>query len=272
MSAVPPLQALTESAQKGSKKSGATRTTKGHKVGGRSRFGKRETLSFDEDARRDFLTGFSKRKQQRKQAAHEFVQKKIREEIRNSRLAAAEARRRQAEENMRAERLAFGLDDDEEEDEALPTYEEKDFETDERRAHVTVQELDLDDLGAPPVSVESLPPSSRRAAKKQEAMPVAKKTKAPRTQAPAVPSGSLTAILEPSVAQAAQGETMFDVPDQPETSKKPKKQYYLSKAEREKERRKQHEWNHLQAEKRRAEKGKVASAAKKKRSAIRRHT
>ncbi|WFD24626.1 Coronin-like protein crn1 [Malassezia equina] len=258
MSAVPPLQALTESAQKGSKKSSASRTTKGHKGGGRSRFGKRETLSFDEDARRDFLTGFSKRKQQRKQAAHEFVQKKIREEIRNSRLAAAEARRRQAEENVRAERLAFGLENEEEE--ALPTYEEKDFETNERRAHVTVQELDLDDLGVPPVSVESLPPSSRRAAKKQEAPSMAKKTKAPRTQTPAVPSGSLTAILEPAVAQAAQGETMFDVLDQPETSKKPKKQHYLSKAEREKERRKQHEWNHSQAEKRRAEKAKVAGA------------
>ncbi|WFD20948.1 hypothetical protein MCAP1_003203 [Malassezia caprae] len=268
MSAVPPLQALTESAQKGSKKSSAPRATKGAKVT-RVRRGKRETLSFDEDARRDFLTGFSKRKQQRKQAAHDFVQKKIREEIRSSRQAAAEARRRQAEENLRAERRAFGLDDEEEEEE-MPTYEETDFETDERRAHVTVQELNLDDLGAPPVTVESLPPSSRRAAKKQDAPPP--QAKASRAQAKGVPSGSLTAILEPEVAQAAQGETMFDVPDEPESSGKPKKQYYLSKAEREKERRKQREWNHTQAEKRRAEKGKVASAAKKKRATIRRHS
>lgn len=269
MSAVPPLQALTESAQKGSKRS-ALRTANGPKGGVRARRGKRETLSFDEDARRDFLTGFSKRKQQRKQAAHEFVQKKIREEIRNSRLAAAEARRRQAEENVRAERLAFGLGDEDEDDEEQPTYEERDFETDERRAHVTVQELNLDDLDAPPVAVESLPPSLRRVSKKQDAPP-AKKTKAPRAQAPAVPSGSLTAILEPAVAQAAQEETMFEVLDQSETSGKPKKQYYLSKAEREKERRKQREWNHTQAEKRRVEKGKVASAAKKRRTAIRRH-
>ena len=64
---------------------------------------------------------------------------------------------------------------------------------------------------------------------------------------------------------------MFEVLDQSETSGKPKKQYYLSKAEREKERRKQREWNHTQAEKRRVEKGKVASAAKKRRTAIRRH-
>jgi len=267
MSAVPPLQALTESAQKGSKKSIASRTAKGGK-GGRSRWGKREALTFDDDARRDFLTGFSKRKQQRKQAAHEFVQKKIREEIRNSRLAAAEARRRQAEENVRAERLAFGLDDKEEE-EKLPTYEETDFETDERRAHVTVQELDLDNLGMPPISMESLPPSSRRVAKKQDAP--TPKIQAPRAQAKGVPSGSLTAILEPAVAQAAQGETMFDVLDESETGGKPKKQYYLSKTEREKERRKQREWNHMQAEKRRAEKGKMALASKKKR-AIRHHS
>ncbi|WFD28663.1 Coronin-like protein crn1 [Malassezia nana] len=222
MSGVPPLLALTESAQKGSKKSSVGRSGKAYKPRIRARKGKGETLSFDEEARREYLTGFSKRKQQRKQAAHELVQRKIREEIRQTRLAAAEARRRQAAENVRAERIAMGLED-EDEDERVPTYEERHFETDERRAHVTVQELDLDDFGAPAPKSEVRPPSSIRAGKMAAA--VAQKTQ--KQAAPAQPSGSLTAILEPEVTQAAQEGPWLSVPDSSGTSSQAKKHYYL---------------------------------------------
>ncbi|KAL4400348.1 rRNA binding protein [Malassezia pachydermatis] len=277
MSSVPPLMALTESGQKGrtTKAKGKAKSTHGHVP--RRRFEKKQTISFDEDARREYLTGFSKRKQQRKQAAHEFVQKKIREEIKKSRQAAAEARKQRAAENVRAERRAYGLDtddEDEEEEEApAPMNEERDFENEERYAHVTIQEMGMDDWTTPAPFAEVLPPSSRRAAKKEDAQPApvaSKKAKAEsrRTNAiSTVPSGSLTGILEPEVAQAAQSEQIFSPTDVPEQPKTKRAHTYLSKAERQKERQKQREWNHAQAEKRRAENKVKATHVKKKKRA-----
>ena len=89
MTAVAPLQAYTESAQRAAPK----RTHAPRKAPMRRRpAGKKTSIEFDDAARQEYLTGFSKRKQARKQAAHDFVQRKIREEIRETRRAAREAR------------------------------------------------------------------------------------------------------------------------------------------------------------------------------------
>lgn len=267
MSSNAPLMALTESAQKG-RPIKAPRAKRPPPP--RRRVEKKQTLAFDEDARREFLTGFSKRKQERKQAARELVQKKIREEIKASRKAAAEARKQQAAENVRAERRAYGLDDEEadDDDNEEPLQEERDFETEERRAHVTIQEMDLDDW-----QTDVLPPSSRRASKKVAPAPAPAPPKskpqrpAGKKTLPSVPSGSLTGILEPDVAQAAQSSRIFDDVEAPPVSKAQKPFTYLSKAEREKEREKQRQRSRALAEKRRAEnKIKASHTKKKKRS------
>ena len=102
------LESLTESAQPR-----ATRPPKKRAAPTYTRPSRqKQTVVFDEDARREYLTGFSKRKTQRRQAAHAHVQHLIRDEIRQARLAAAEARKRQAAENVRAEQLAYGAADD----------------------------------------------------------------------------------------------------------------------------------------------------------------
>lgn len=264
MSSVPPLLALTESAQNSKLGAKVNQKYKRSQPPPQQKYGKKkETLAFNEDARREYLTGFSKRKKLRKQAAHDFVQNKIREELKNTRKAAAEARKQQAAENVEAERRAFGLMNDGIdgviED---PLEEERDFETEERRAHVTIQPFDPDeDWNAKPNSnvqpgreypeddikpdrtqVETLPPSSRRVAAKSKRV------------APTTPSGTLTEILEPEVASAAQRDDPFGEYDVLEEPKQKKRAHtYLSAAERIQEHRKQREWNHTQAVKRRAE-------------------
>lgn len=241
------LQQLTESAQK-SKPVLKKRAPPLHPPPPKRRFEKRQTVTFDEDARREYLTGFSKRKQQRKQHAHDAKQAKIREEIRQSRRDAALARKEQAAENVRAERRALGLlSDDEADDEEARMQEEHDFENDERRAHVTVQELDVDDWAAPapkPAPREQLPPSSRRAARREAREEPGKPKKPSYTR----PSGSLTSILEPEVANAT--HTFATETAAPTPAKR--EHHYLSAAERAEERHRQRERNHQQAEIRRA--------------------
>ena len=240
------LESLTESAQPR-----ATRPAKKRAAPTYTRpSSQKQTVVFDEDARREFLTGFSKRKTQRRQAAHAHVQRLIRDEIRQARLAAAEARKRQAAENVRAEQLAYGAADDrapQDDDDDDQEEMERDFESDEHRAHVTVQTLEL---------YEDAPRPAPRAA--APTPPPPRKTTAPPTVA--APSGSLTGILEPDVAHAAMSDHVF--PTVAARTERERPTTYTSKAERMQERQRQRARHHAQAEKRRAQQ-RAQHAAKK---------
>lgn len=245
MTAVAPLQAYTESAQRAAPK----RTHAPRKAPMRRRpAGKKTSIEFDDAARQEYLTGFSKRKQARKQAAHDFVQRKIREEIRETRRAAREARKEQAAENVAAERAYYagGDDDDEDEEEeeagevadVAPLSAAHEFEGDDRRAHVSVQSFDLDEPA----------PAPKIAAPARKAPPARKK--APEID-PSRPSGSLTSILEPEVALATQSGKLFD--DEPEAPRKKEKFTYTTAAERAAERERVRRKRQKLAEKRRAQ-------------------
>ncbi|KAL9933617.1 hypothetical protein V8E36_007275 [Tilletia maclaganii] len=218
-SSAAPLLAFTESAQraaggapskKNKKKSKAKESGKTAKIvsalaearKARTQRGpaskkKKETVAFDEDARRDYLTGFQKRKTERKEAARKVLEDRQRKEMRDSRNAARQERKQRAADNVKAERTALGLEseDDDDEDEAAaevePPSAPAEFESEEQHAVVTVESFDPDDpLGidsqpvpleshstAPSASadkiarkrqkiVDSIPASSRRATKK----------------------------------------------------------------------------------------------------------
>lgn len=243
------LESLTESAQQRAARPAKKRTAPTYAQAG----GKKQTVLFDEDARREYLTGFSKRKTQRRQAAHAHVQNLIRDEIRQARLAAADARKRQAAENVRAEKLAYGIaDESEQQDEDDRQDTEQDFESDEHRAHVTVQTLDLEDNFSQPA-----PPPPLNAVSK--AAPKAAPKTAPKTVA--APSGTLTGILEPDVAQAAMSDHFF--PTVAARTERQRPTTYMTKAERMQERQRQRARNHAQAEKRRTE-NRAKHATKKK--------
>lgn len=242
-----PLQAYTESAQRrlGPKKQPKKEPVRKHHAG------KKTKLSFDDAARHEYLTGFSKRKQARKQAAHDFVQAKIREEIRESRRAARDARKERAAENVAAEKAYYAQDGDDydEEDEqgapvadVAPLSKEHEFEGDDRRARVTVQSFDVDDA---PAAIEPSVP----APKKEKAAPQKRKKKS----VPPPQSGSLTGILEPDVASAAQSGQLFDDDEVVRPAPKKEKFTYTTAAERAAERMRIRRRNHEQAEKRRAE-------------------
>ncbi|WFD32525.1 hypothetical protein MSPP1_003573 [Malassezia sp. CBS 17886] len=271
---VTPLHALTESAQRDKPAAPDTRKKRAsaRPPPRRRAPGKKATVAFDEDARREFLTGFSKRKQQRKLAAQQAQQAKIRDELRESRRAAADARKQLAAENVRAEQLAYGTIPDElGEDEAdEPLQEERDYETEERRAHVTVQELDLDgDWHAPPSGRRAGKDAPQRPAMAQDAPTrrAAPRT-APRAAArptPTPPSGSLTAILEPDVAAAAQSRSVFPTTEPSAAPTNAKRSHtYLSTAERNEEHKRQRARNHVRVERRRAENCGLAKVAGKK--------
>ena len=234
------LESLTESAQPR-----ATRPPKKRAAPTYTRPSRqKQTVVFDEDARREYLTGFSKRKTQRRQAAHAHVQRLIRDEIRQARLAAAEARKRQAAENVRAEQLAYGAADDsapqdDDDDDDKQEEIERDFESDEHRAHVTVQTLDLDEDAPLPKPRATSPPKPQ----------TPRTTPAPPTVA--APSGSLTGILEPDVAHAAMSDHVF--PTVAARTERERPTTYTSKAERMQERQRQRARHHAQAEKRRAQ-------------------
>lgn len=267
MSAVPPLQAFTESAQRGrakSKKAGPSRPARQPAPQRHARQAK-ESVTFDDDARRDFLTGFSKRKQARKQAAHDLVQSKIRQELKDTRKAAREARKERAAENVAAERTFYGLDDDTDDDEGIdasaedvaPLDSTHEFNEDDRQAHVTVQTFNLDE------DERHTHPGHLPAAERQ---PVARKEPVKgRARASGAPKhGSLTAILEPEVSAAANAVPDTDnAPERP--AHKAKTFSYMSAAERAREREKQRQKNHAQAEIRRSKsKARVQSAKPRK--------
>ncbi|WFD44194.1 hypothetical protein MPSI1_002860 [Malassezia psittaci] len=261
------LQDLTESSQK-SKPLPKKRPTVNRRSPRRYGKGKREEVAFDEDARREYLTGFSKRKQQRKQHAEEVRQARIREEIKQSRRDAAQARKEQAAENVRAERRALGLLSDDDDDEPQPDsalHEEHDFEDEERLAHVTVQEFGADDdwnsFAGPATVSEPLP--QRRKVSPPRDPPTKKDSKAKKAkQIPKQPFGSLTSILEPEVVQANYSIPIEEA--QPQARVK-KDFHYMSSAERAQERKRQRERNHEQAEIRReANRTRIKSGAPRK--------
>lgn len=59
------------------------------------RRGKSEAVEFDDEARREYLTGFRKRKQARQEAARKLVQEKAKQELKDSRTAVRSALARQ---------------------------------------------------------------------------------------------------------------------------------------------------------------------------------
>lgn len=160
--------------------------------------GKGPELTFDEKARAEYLTGFRKRKQERKQAGREYLAKKAKEEQLVARKELRQARKEKAAENVREARKAYGLEaegesdldaddasDDEQLDEAdaVPQIQEEEYDSDQHHTHVVVESFDPEQEAfakatekAPATripkangastnaqsSVEALPPSSRR--------------------------------------------------------------------------------------------------------------
>ena len=200
------LESLTESAQPR-----ATRPPKKRAAPTYTRPSRqKQTVVFDEDARREYLTGFSKRKTQRRQAAHAHVQHLIRDEIRQARLAAAEARKRQAAENVRAEQLAYGAADDrapqDDDDDDDQEEMERDFESDEHRAHVTVQTLELDEDAprpAPRAAPAPPPPRKRRRPQPSRRPPAPSRAFSSRTSR--TQPCPITSFLQSPPAQSASG-------------------------------------------------------------------
>jgi hypothetical protein len=160
--------------------------------------GKGPELTFDEKARAEYLTGFRKRKQERKQAGREYLAKKAKEEQLVARKELRQARKEKAAENVREARKAYGLEaegesdldaddasDDEQPDQAdaVPQIQEEEYDSDQHHTHVVVESFDPEQEAfakaienAPTTripkangastnaqsSVEALPPSSRR--------------------------------------------------------------------------------------------------------------
>ncbi|SPO30186.1 uncharacterized protein UTRI_06025 [Ustilago trichophora] len=125
--------------------------------------GKGPEVLFDEKARAEYLTGFRKRKQERKQAGREYLAKKAKEEQLAARKELRDARKEKAAENVREQRKAFGLeaegesdldganasDDDQEidldhvaEEDAVPQIQEEEYDSDEHHTHVVVESFD----------------------------------------------------------------------------------------------------------------------------------
>ncbi|EST08256.2 Nucleolar protein 12 [Kalmanozyma brasiliensis GHG001] len=163
--------------------------------------GKGAELVFDDKARAEYLTGFRKRKQERKQAGRDYLAKKAKEEQLVARKELRDARKEKAAENVREQRKAFGLeaegesdldgaagsDDGELEDDAAPQIQEEEYDSDEHHTHVVVEAFDPEQEAfdkavaststasparkpkvngasstAASPGVETLPPSSRR--------------------------------------------------------------------------------------------------------------
>ncbi|ETS65130.1 hypothetical protein PaG_00188 [Moesziomyces aphidis] len=119
--------------------------------------GKGPELTFDEKARAEYLTGFRKRKQERKQAGREYLAKKAKEEQLVARKELRQARKEKAAENVREARKAYGLEaegesdldaddasDDEQPDQAdaVPQIQEEEYDSDQHHTHVVVESFD----------------------------------------------------------------------------------------------------------------------------------
>ncbi|KAJ9475619.1 Ribosomal RNA-processing protein 17 [Pseudozyma hubeiensis] len=120
--------------------------------------GKGPELVFDDKARAEYLTGFRKRKQERKQAGRDYLAKKAKEEQLVARKELRDARKEKAAENVREQRKAFGLeaegesdldaavdsDDDQQLDgeDAVPQIQGEEYDSDEHHTHVVVESFD----------------------------------------------------------------------------------------------------------------------------------
>ncbi|PAV18677.1 required for cell viability rrp17 [Pyrrhoderma noxium] len=146
--------------------------TKSHtvlKAKARAKKGQIESVVFDDDARREFLTGFRKRKLQKKEAAKSKAKERERQERLQARKEMRQQLKEQAEKNARMVEGAFGNEDYGSDDEFsgisdLDKGKEKatqEYEDEEQLATVTVvEEFDPDTLRHPTALSRSSPPPS----------------------------------------------------------------------------------------------------------------
>lgn len=248
------------------------------------RRGKKEAeIKFDEDARRDFLTGFRKRKQARIEKGREKAKQREKEERKVMRTQAREERKKQAAENVKAERIAYGAAEasDEDEEEDIGDGSEVDGEDDEERqaaynteSHhttVTIEEFDPNaDFDALPVkakapavarkakakpvqSVEALPPSSRRASKRKQrdAGDISKLVDLEEERKSAYVPEALRLQEEEEAQEGQSGDVDGVRKSKKPGSERPKKFHYETKLERAKNKAAIREVNQKRAEKRR---------------------
>lgn len=259
----PPLLAYTVSQQQIGKGKGNTakKTKSGkHVIAPIRRKRAAEPILFDEENRREFLTGFRKRKQARIETGRKKALEREKEERRRSRAETRKARQEQAAENVRMEKIAYGNGDDDDDDQDDQEQSENDqrektpsaYETEEHHTTVTVQEWNPEEeeedagrLAKEKAAArmkklqDSLPPSSRRAAKK---LKNASKQPIPTNGKKLADPRKISKLLDvdesievPTLIElensAAKGKDQ-DEGEVDEKKKKPSKFYYESKLER----------------------------------------
>ncbi|KDN52695.1 hypothetical protein K437DRAFT_253890 [Tilletiaria anomala UBC 951] len=286
-----PLQAYTESSQRNGRTGPSAHKSKGKGKGkGKassarpagpikySRSARRvNTVTFDDAARAEYLSGFHKRKVQRKEKARKYLEEQKKIELKENRREAREARKEQAKENVKAERALFGDAYEgglgEEEDgkggnEVTPEGPEEEYDSDQHFTSVVVQDwdpdADPDDAGpsknaAQPVLTSSNDPAKRR-----------KNGREHKTVPPAKPAtAAISDLIEP------EAESILREADQilsqhqahladASSSSKPKAFHYETAAERAANRLKVREKRAKQAAKRKEENREALKAGSKK--------
>ncbi|WVN86675.1 uncharacterized protein L203_101847 [Cryptococcus depauperatus CBS 7841] len=104
-----------------------------------------EEIKFDDEARRDWLTGFSKRKKVKTEERKTRAIERERQEHLEERRQARKDMRERAAENVKSVRIAMGLAPEDEESEAGPSKakenkQEQEFSDEEQIATVTITE------------------------------------------------------------------------------------------------------------------------------------
>ncbi|KAJ1929509.1 hypothetical protein IWQ60_001121 [Tieghemiomyces parasiticus] len=153
-----------------------------------------EEVKFDLSDRKEYLTGFSKRKKQRKEFHEEKLKQRHKEELKNARLERREHLKKQAEQNVAEQRAYYaalaGEDDTDgseveegSEDESAPAGPDvQEFETPETLTTVTVvTDFDLDDFQSinkpKPAAASNKPTGRSEATPKKPALTRAPKPK-----------------------------------------------------------------------------------------------
>jgi ribosomal RNA-processing protein 17 len=104
------------------------------------------TVGFDPKARKEYLTGFHKRKVERKQKADDKRKERERLQRIEDRASAREARKELIEERVAASRELQRQEEDEEEEEEVEEEEkELEFKSKETRSVVKIEAIQLDD-------------------------------------------------------------------------------------------------------------------------------
>ncbi|KAF7321669.1 hypothetical protein MKEN_00688300 [Mycena kentingensis (nom. inval.)] len=133
-------------------------------------------IVFDEDARREFLTGFHKRKVAKADAARKKAAERERQERLETRREQRRELRQRAIENAAAVEKAYGAQDDGEDEEewaGVPDKLEEEYEDEELLATVVVEDFDADTLvhgsaeTRPPLQRDSVAPVTREREQKQ---------------------------------------------------------------------------------------------------------